>query len=139
MPEPICILLTQGSGKPGHSNWQTLGMDRSWSNRRKKVNKVGPYSRFSDPAPVQVLVVKSGGLDADVPSVPSSATIRIYFQFLPHENVPDLIQQIRSSLKKFELADPFFRAHPIQWKTVVDPPAFWAPTANQPSMDAMHD
>ena len=100
-----------------------LAWTDSWSNRRKSVNKVGPYSKFSDPAPVQVLVVKSGGLDADVPlSTPSSATIRIYFQFLPHENVPDIIQQIRYSLKKFELADPFFRVHPIHWKPVVDPP-----------------
>jgi acetylornithine deacetylase len=95
----------------------------SWAKQRKNVKKTGPYSKFPDPAPVQVLAVKSGGLEADVPlSTPSSATIRIYFQFLPHENVAAVIRKVRASLKKFAAADPFFRAHRIQWKPVVDPP-----------------
>jgi acetylornithine deacetylase len=121
--DPTAYFSNQEVVSPAIPMGRLLGWINSWAKRRKSVKKVGAYSTFPDPAPVQVLVVKSGGLDPDVPlSTPSSATIRIYFQFLPHENVPDIIEQIRSSLKKFEHADPFFRAYPIQWKPVVDPP-----------------
>jgi acetylornithine deacetylase len=95
----------------------------SWSKRRRSVENVGAYAGFPDPAPVQVLALEANQFDPEVPlSVPLTAGVRVYFQFLPHENVSQITRQIRSSLKKFATADPFFRTHPIQWKPLIDYP-----------------
>lgn len=100
-----------------------LGWIDSWSKRRKKVNNLGPYAAFPDPAPVQVLAVEANRFDPEVPlSVPLSAAVRVYFQFLPHEEVAEITQQIKCSLNEFSAADPFFRSHPIQWNAFVDHP-----------------
>jgi acetylornithine deacetylase len=67
--------------------------------------------------------VEANSFAPQVPlSVPSSAAIRVYFQFLPHEDIAKITQQIRLSLKKFSATDPFFRLHPIQWRSLIDPP-----------------
>jgi acetylornithine deacetylase len=84
---------------------------------------LGAYGKFPDPAPVQVLAIESNRLDPEVPlSVPSEATLRLYFQFLPHEDVPAVITDIRHSLKKFEKSDPFFRRYPVKWKPLLGSP-----------------
>lgn len=99
-----------------------LGWVDGWTAQRRSVRPRGAYAGFPDPAPVQVLAVESNRLDPEVPlSVPSRATVRVYFQFLPEENVPARIREIRASLKKFAGADPFFRKYPIQWNVLVDP------------------
>ncbi len=100
-----------------------LGWVDSWSKLRKKVKNVGAYADFADPAPVQALAVESNSFDPNVPwSVPMNAALRIYFQFLPHEDVKAVEQQIRLSLKRFCAGDPFFRAYPVNWKSLIDPP-----------------
>ena len=50
--------------------------------------------------------------------------LRIYFQFLPHEDVKVEEKKIRLSLKKFCAGDPFFREHPVKWKSLIDPPLY---------------
>lgn len=100
-----------------------LGWVESWSKRRKRVKNKGAYATFPDPVPVQVLAVEANRFDPEVAlSVPLSAAVRVYFQFLPDEDVTKITQQIKSSLKEFSAADTFFRSNPIQWKTFVDHP-----------------
>jgi acetylornithine deacetylase len=100
-----------------------LGWVDSWAKRRKRVKNVGAYASFPDPAPVQVLAVEANNFDPNVPwSVPSSATVRVYFQFLPHENVPAVTRTVERSLEKFCADDPFFRSYPVKWKLLIDPP-----------------
>ena len=94
-----------------------------WIKRRGHKAKRGAYQSLSDPTPVQVLAVEANRLDADVPlSVPLRAAVRVYFQFLPHEDVNAVIGTIRESLREFHKADPFFCEHPIEWRPVVYPP-----------------
>ena len=94
-----------------------------WVKRRSRKVTRGAYRSVSDPTPVQVLAVEANRLDTDVPlSVPLTAAIRVYFQFLPHEDVNSVIGTIRESLRQFQRADPFFREHSIEWRPVVEPP-----------------
>jgi len=100
-----------------------LGWVDSWTKKRRKRIKSGAYAAFPDPTPVQVLAIESNRIDPDVPlSVPLCATVRVYFQFLPQEDVPAIKNEVRRSLKEFEQRDPFFRKHTIRWQMVVDPP-----------------
>ncbi len=93
-----------------------------WVKRRSRKTTRGAYQSISDPTPVQVFAVEANRLDADVPfSVPLRAAVRVYFQFLPHEDVDGVIGAIRESLRRFEQVDPFFREHPIEWRPVVEP------------------
>ncbi len=94
-----------------------------WVKRRSVKARRGAYRSISDPTPVQVFAVEANRLDADVPfSVPLKAAVRVYFQFLPHEDVDAIITAIRESLRRFQLADRFFREHPINWRPVIEPP-----------------
>ncbi len=94
-----------------------------WVKRRSRKATRGAYRSISDPTPVQVFAVEANRLDADVPfSVPLTAAVRVYFQFLPHEDVDAVIGTVRESLRQFQKTDPFFRNHPIEWRPVVDPP-----------------
>ncbi|RPI58966.1 MAG: M20/M25/M40 family metallo-hydrolase, partial [Planctomycetaceae bacterium] len=94
-----------------------LGWIDEWTQRRSRVKPTGAYKGFDDPAPVQVLALEANRFDADVPwSVPLSAAVRVYFQFLPEENVPAVVKEIRKSFAAFCKADPFFRKYPPQWK-----------------------
>ncbi len=100
-----------------------LGWVDRWIKRRSRKATQGAYRSVADPTPVQVLAVEANRLATDVPlSVPLTAAVRIYFQFLPHEDVDAVIRTIRESLQQFEQADPFFRQYPIEWRPVVDPP-----------------
>ena len=78
---------------------------------------------FSDPAPVQVLALEAKKFELDVPwSVPLMAEVRVYFQFLPHEEVSVVISEIKESFNSFCEADPFFSTYKPEWKPLFDPP-----------------
>jgi acetylornithine deacetylase len=101
-----------------------LGWVDSWVLRRRAVDRGdGPYASFPDPAPVQVLALEANRFDPEVPwSVPLAARVRVYLQFLPHEDVPAVVGEVEESLRRFAEADPFFRRHPLRVERVVDPP-----------------
>ena len=100
-----------------------LGWVDGWVRRRRGVDRGTTYRDFPDPAPVQVLAVEANRFDADVPwSVPLLARIRVYFQFLPHEDVAAVVSEIDQSLRAFCAADDFFRVHPVTAEPLVDPP-----------------
>jgi acetylornithine deacetylase/succinyl-diaminopimelate desuccinylase-like protein len=90
---------------------------------RAKIRPRGAYATFSDPVPVQVLAIQANQLDPETPlSVPYRATMRVYFQFLPEEDVAAVILGIKNSLKRFEANDLFFRKYPIQWTPLIGAP-----------------
>jgi acetylornithine deacetylase len=100
-----------------------LGWISGWTARRRQVERGEAYRDFPDPAPVQVLAVEANRLDPDVPwSVPTEARVRVYFQFLPREDVRARVREIERSLSAFCAADPFFRKHPVEVRRLVDPP-----------------
>ena len=100
-----------------------LGWIEQWTARRRATDRGEAYSEFSDPAPVQVLALEANRFDDDIPwSVPYTARVRLYFQFLPHENVAQVIAEIEQSFRSFCAADDFFRIHTPEWKPIVDPP-----------------
>jgi acetylornithine deacetylase len=100
-----------------------LGWVETWMKKRSALPSRGAYADFADPAPVQVLAVESNRLDTDVPlSTPLRGAVRLYFQFLPNEDVPGVLRDIRESLDQFQTSDAFFRDHPLQWKPLVSPP-----------------
>jgi acetylornithine deacetylase len=100
-----------------------LGWVDGCAKKRAKIKPAGAYASFPDPVPVQVLAVQANLLDPETPlSAPSQATVRVYFQFLPEEDVKAVIQGIKDSLKRFEASDPFFRKHPIQWTPLIGDP-----------------
>jgi len=100
-----------------------LGWVESCEKTRARIRPRGAYANFSDPVPVQVLAIQANQLDPETPlSVPSRATMRVYFQFLPEEDVAAVIRGIRDSLKQFEANDLFFRKYPIQWTPLIGEP-----------------
>lgn len=100
-----------------------LGWIDGWVEKRRQVERGDAYAGFADPAPVQVLAVEANRCEDDVPwSVPLLARARVYFQFLPHEDVPARVAEIEASLHAFCAADPFFGAHPVEVERLVDPP-----------------
>jgi acetylornithine deacetylase len=117
-------LLLEGRGRqPRGADGRLLGWIDSWTARRRQVDRGPTYRDFPDPAPVQVLAVEANRFDPDVPwSVPLEARVRVYFQFLPHEDVGARVAEIEASLRDFAAADPFFREHPLEVRRLVDPP-----------------
>lgn len=100
-----------------------LGWVDSWVEKRRGVARGEAYAEFPDPAPVQVLALEANRFDADVPwSVPLEARLRVYFQFLPHEDVPAGVAEIEASLLSFCSTDPFFSRHPVEVVRLLDPP-----------------
>jgi acetylornithine deacetylase len=100
-----------------------LGWIESWTVKRRGIPTGEAYKGFSDPAPVQVLALEASRFDADIPwSVPLSARVRVYLQFLPHEDVPAVIREIQQSFRSFCAADPFFNMYQPKWKPILDPP-----------------
>lgn len=94
-----------------------------WAQRRREIQTNGAYAAVEDPAPVQVLAVEANRMDHEVPlSVPTKAAVRVYFQFLPEEDVAAVLAEVRRSLEEFQAGDSFFREHPIQWRPLYDPP-----------------
>jgi acetylornithine deacetylase len=95
----------------------------AWTQRRRQVERGEAYRDSPDPAPVQVLALEANRFDPDVPwSVPLEARVRLYFQFLPHEDAAKRAAEIEASLSEFARADPFFRDHPLEVRRLVDPP-----------------
>lgn len=100
-----------------------LGWIGEWTEKRRRVKRGEAYRDFTDPAPVQVLAVEANRFDPETPwSVPLEAKVRVYFQFLPHENVAVEMSKIRRSFDTFCRKDPFFRVYPPEWEPIVDPP-----------------
>lgn len=102
-----------------------LGWVAECAKKRAQVKSRRAYAEFSDAVPVQVMAVESNRLDPDVPlSVPSRATVRLYLQFLPEEDVDKAIARLQHSLRQFAARDPFFRKHPIQWIPLIGGPLY---------------
>jgi len=100
-----------------------LGWIDAWTAKRRQVDRGQTYRDFPDPAPVQVLALEANRFAPDIPwSVPLEARVRVYFQFLPHEDVPARVAEVEASLRDFAAADPFFRQHPLEVRRLVDPP-----------------
>jgi acetylornithine deacetylase len=100
-----------------------LGWVGAWVKKRAKLKTRTAYSGIPDPAPVQVLAVEANRLDPEIPfSVPIKATARVYFQFVPDENIQQVISDIERSLKSFAASDPFFSKYPIQWSPLLESP-----------------
>jgi acetylornithine deacetylase len=121
--DPMAYFSKEEVVSPAVPAGRLLGWVDGWARRRRQVDRGTTYRDFPDPAPVQVLAVESNRFDPDVPwSVPLLARIRVYFQFLPHEDVPAVVAEIEASLRAFCAADEFFRAHPVAVQPLVDPP-----------------
>lgn len=102
-----------------------LGWIDKCARQRSRLRPSGAYAKFPDPAPVQVLAVEANTLDAQVPlSVPSRAAVRVYFQFLPQEDVDAAISELRKKLKAFCASDPFFRKYPVNWSPLIGGPLY---------------
>lgn len=100
-----------------------MGWVDEWTRRRRAVRRGMAYADFADPAPVQVLALEANRFDPGVCwSTPLEAKLRLYFQFLPHENVPAIMETVRQSLNRFCRRDPFFRYHPPAWHDIVASP-----------------
>jgi acetylornithine deacetylase len=100
-----------------------LGWVENWARIRRDVRTGGAYAGIPDPTPVQVLAVEANTFDPEVPlSVPTRAKLRVYFQFLPDEEIDALIRKIIESLRIFCNDDPFFADHPIQFVPLLDQP-----------------
>jgi acetylornithine deacetylase len=94
-----------------------------WSIRRRCIERAEAYRDFSDPAPVQVLALEAKRLDAEIPwSVPLRARVRLYFQFLPHEDVAAVLRDVQDSFESFCQQDSFFSTYPPTWKAIFHPP-----------------
>ncbi|MBZ5594840.1 MAG: M20/M25/M40 family metallo-hydrolase [Acidobacteriia bacterium] len=100
-----------------------LGWVDSWVERRRHADRGEAYRDFQDPAPVQVLVIEAHRMDYSEPAhVPLTAGVRVYFQFLPHEDVPAVLAEVRASFDDFCGRDPFFREHRPLWRPLFNPP-----------------
>ena len=116
-----------------------LGWLDGWAARRRKIDRGEAFASFEDPAPVQVLAIEANRVTLEEPlTVPLTATVRAYFQFLPHEDVNAVIAQIRASLAEFSAADPFFREHPPEWRPLFDPPLIGHELAPDASLGRVH-
>jgi acetylornithine deacetylase len=100
-----------------------LGWVDGWAKKRRAIPRGKTYRDFPDPAPVQVCALEANRFDPGNPlAVPLTAKVRIYFQFLPHENVPAIVREIRKSLNDFCKKDPFFKSHKPEWSDYFYPP-----------------
>jgi acetylornithine deacetylase len=121
--DPMSYFSKEEVVSPALPIGRLLGWIDGWRARRRRLDRGATYAHFEDPAPVQVLALEANRCDPDVPwSVPLEARVRVYFQFLPHEDVAAVVRQIEDSLTAFCRRDPFFRAHPVAIERLVDPP-----------------
>jgi acetylornithine deacetylase len=121
--DPMRFFSKEEVVSPAVPMGRVLGWIDSWAQRRREVVPGEAYADFPDPAPVQVLALEANRFDPEVPmSVPLSARVRVYFQFLPHEDVAAVQEEIEASLRAFAAADPFFKRYPLRFESVLDPP-----------------
>ena len=100
-----------------------LGWVEALGKERASVGATDAYADFPDPVPVQVLAIEANQISPDVPlSVPTQGTVRVYFQFLPEEDVDAVIREVEASLRRWEQTDAFFSKHPVTWKPVIGAP-----------------
>lgn len=94
--------------------------------KTRKLLRPGPaYAGFADPVPVQILALESNCLDPHIPLSPSSsATIRVYLQFLPEEDVDALVLDLKRQLAVFCASDYFFSRYPVQWFPLIGRPVY---------------
>ena len=121
--DPMAYFSKEEVVSPAVPFGRLLGWIDGWAKERRSIDRGETYRAFPDPAPVQVLALEANRFDPDVPwSVPLVARVRVYFQFLPHEDVPAVVRAIEASLRDFCRGDPFFRAHELAIVPLVDPP-----------------
>jgi acetylornithine deacetylase len=121
--DPMGYFSKEAVVSPAVPVGRLLGWIDDWTVRRRRVDRGETYRDFPDPAPVQVLALEANRFDPDVAwSVPLVARVRVYFQFLPHEDVPAVVREIEASLRAFCAEDPFFRTYPVEVKPIVSPP-----------------
>ena len=121
--DPSAYFSKQEVLSPATPMGRLLGWVDQWTLRRQAIRARGAYRDFADPAPVQVLALEANRFDPEVPwSTPQTARLRLYFQFLPQEDVPAVLRRVRRSFDAFCAKDPFFRAYPPTWHNIVDPP-----------------
>lgn len=102
-----------------------LGWIEQYGLMRRELQTTGAYADFADRVPVQVLAVEANRLDPEVPlSVPSCATVRVYLQFLPEEDVDAVIVAMQRQLEQFCAADSFFKKHPVRWSPLIGGPLY---------------
>ena len=108
---------------PGAAVGRLLGWIDEWRLRRRQTPRDDAYRDFPDPTPVQILAIEANRIDPEEPfRVPQSAAVRMYLQFLPHEDVAQVLSGVRTSLSEFCASDPFFRHYPVHWNSLFDPP-----------------
>ena len=121
--DPQSYFSTEEVISPAIPMGRLLAWVDTWNLKRKSVERREAYQNFSDPAPVQVLALEANSFDSATPwSVPLTARVRLYFQFLPHEDVSRVINEIRNSFDAFSRNDRFFSTYVPRWKPIVDPP-----------------
>ncbi len=121
--DPSAYFSKEEAVSPAVPMGRLLAWVGSWTERRQQVDRGEAYRDFPDPAPVQVLALEANRFDSDVPwSVPLEARVRLYFQFLPHEDVAARVEEIEASLVEFARGDSFFRDHPLEVGRLVNPP-----------------
>ncbi|MFH1567904.1 MAG: M20/M25/M40 family metallo-hydrolase [Gemmatimonadota bacterium] len=121
--DPSAYFSREEVVSPAAAMGRLLGWVDEWRARRRQVERGEAYGDFPDPAPVQVLALEANRFDPDTPwAVPLEARVRVYFQFLPHEDQAAVIRRIERSFRSFCRKDPFFRRHPPEWRPIVDPP-----------------
>ena len=99
-----------------------LGWVDEWAKKRRGIPRGRTYKDFPDPAPVQVCALEANRFDPGNPlAVPLVGKVRIYFQFLPQEDVPAVIREIRKSFREFCRKDPFFGVYKPEWKDAFYP------------------
>lgn len=92
---------------------------------RRQLTSTGAYQDYADRVPVQVLAVEANRLDSQVPlSVPSRAVVRVYWQFLPEEDVDSVLVDLQNRLADFCGVDPFFQKYPVQWVPLIGGPLY---------------
>lgn len=123
--DPAGYFSRQEAVSPAMPIGRLLGWVEECAKLRRQVETRSAYRDFADRAPVQVLAVEANRTDDDVPlSVPSRAVVRVYFQFLPEEDVEGILSGLERRLAVFCRRDPFFAKYPVQWSPLIGGPLF---------------
>lgn len=121
--DPARFFSSEEVVSPAMHVGRLLGWVERVAAERRSIDRGRTYAGFADPAPVQILALEANRMELDAPlTVPLAAAVRVYFQFLPHEDVRAVLAAIRTSLEDFCRSDPFFRSHPPEWRPMYDPP-----------------
>jgi acetylornithine deacetylase len=121
---PDAYFTSEELVSPAIATGRLLGwIDGLAGERRARTLGRGAYRSFGDAAPVQVTSIEAGRTASDAPlCVPLVATVRLYLQFLPEEDVAQEIAAVHESFERFCASDGFFREHPPRWTPMFDPP-----------------